>query len=840
MTAIPRIATTVLSAATKELRADLPIASHKSLQSLTPLAQTTLGGIAHSSTQSFFLVHPGYVAHPTTASSYHETELKQKAHEDHPKVNLVEMVKKANNDVYNEDMEGLLREKIQEMRVLAGLDQHTKPTKVNLSSARWGLMQIAQINSSHYPDIKAEALSSLIIFMKNDPLTEASSHGAIELLHDLLSKIDPTSSQGSNLRIQVIIAVAFGSAVTLVNQHYSKGHITKITEDLKKRCDATNKAFEKLVIDTTNWRLKWAVGYAKQAITHLISEKSVTDDVIERFSHVANAIEKAYKDKNIAGFFRELALAANGLDTIFEARWGRHLVKLVSLTNDAKTSMDAFIEILKITKQYQTSDWQFLIAALEEIENIALTTANTAIRTAAVTGCILVNKEKLPGISDFVNYDKFYCSAFIAGDSKKILDGYIRSKATEALANIKRVSAKPAPLKTTETLHSPSAPGIGLAPSAPIATKVVSASAPSSPTSPISALAATSLQSHSAPAILMPAQFVMMSMAPPSFALPKPANSERIAKLLFSCFKDSSVPPAVIESIVDSGEITLLDDRKQLSITDKGMAQLVEVLKKFPVTQLDLTIFPTNVDRKEVLEGLEILTAAMPETALDSLVLSSKLGKGTPNALNFAKWIFNANKEGKIKNIHFNNNPAGFSGIARELNLLGNIDLAISYYNKAINADRNHPDRAKFYTLCGTLLKDNKQLDLARSYWEKAIKIDPLLASALRCLSVYYSNQGLLEESIKYSILAVEAQPQYTYGHYNLGVDLFEMGMKSGNKTDFQKAKKCMQKHIELSKSLLSISPRTSEFEEENRKLISYLESAESYLSKIQNQLNEI
>ena len=85
----------------------------------------------------------------------------------------------------------------------------------------------------------------------------------------------------------------------------------------------------------------------------------------------------------------------------------------------------------------------------------------------------------------------------------------------------------------------------------------------------------------------------------------------------------------------------------------------------------------------------------------------------------------------------------------------------------------------------------NNNLQDAKNYYQKVLKIDPDHLGALNNLGVIYKNLQENQKARDCYEKAIEIDPNYANAHNNLGV-IFK------NQKEYQKAKECFEKAIEI------------------------------------------
>jgi len=126
--------------------------------------------------------------------------------------------------------------------------------------------------------------------------------------------------------------------------------------------------------------------------------------------------------------------------------------------------------------------------------------------------------------------------------------------------------------------------------------------------------------------------------------------------------------------------------------------------------------------------------------------------------------------------------------LADEYQKIGNYDLAIENYHKAINKE---PENAKIYNALAICYYCKKDYESAIMIYEEAVKIRPDYAMAFNNLGLIYSDIRKYDKSIENYLKAIEIYPEYATAYNNLG-NIFCKMYKYAEAVDF------FEKAIEL------------------------------------------
>jgi tetratricopeptide (TPR) repeat protein len=93
---------------------------------------------------------------------------------------------------------------------------------------------------------------------------------------------------------------------------------------------------------------------------------------------------------------------------------------------------------------------------------------------------------------------------------------------------------------------------------------------------------------------------------------------------------------------------------------------------------------------------------------------------------------------------------------------------------------------------------DSNLLNSSIEKWKEKLKTNPLDPDANYAIGMTYMNKNLREAAYKHFVIVVEQVPEFSLGHYNLAILLFDDGNVIINSDDFKLA----QKHIEYAAML--------------------------------------
>ena len=131
---------------------------------------------------------------------------------------------------------------------------------------------------------------------------------------------------------------------------------------------------------------------------------------------------------------------------------------------------------------------------------------------------------------------------------------------------------------------------------------------------------------------------------------------------------------------------------------------------------------------------------------------------------------------------------------------MGNLKKATNYYLEALKED---PEVSIIYFNLGSLYQD-KNPNLAISYFERAVELEPKDWDSLNRLGVLYKNRGEFDKAIDCYKRAIELNPDFENAMFNLGVIKSIIGITSKNE-------KVLLQSLEIFKNAFGLSPATAE-----------------------------
>jgi tetratricopeptide (TPR) repeat protein len=165
------------------------------------------------------------------------------------------------------------------------------------------------------------------------------------------------------------------------------------------------------------------------------------------------------------------------------------------------------------------------------------------------------------------------------------------------------------------------------------------------------------------------------------------------------------------------------------------------------------------------------------------------------------------------------NNALAHNNLSNELLLKGNVDEAISHYQKALQTEPNsvetwhnlgsallqkgrvdeaitcyqkvlqiNPDNAKTHNNLGSALLQKGKVDEAITHFQKALQINPDYAEFHNNLGNAFCQKGRMDEAIVHFQKALQIKPDYAEACVNLGNALCQKGGVDEAITQFQKA----------------------------------------------------
>lgn len=329
----------------------------------------------------------------------------------------------------------------------------------NIPSVRSDLCKLTRISSTHYSELKEKAFDLLIKLIEEDPVAPHTANGVLEIVIELNSDLILSKAQLLTINFQKKLARTFSAAVELYLRHYNKeDHVNAVTESQKKDLLETQKSFNGLNTKE-NVALEFASQMAIEAGKRLTSDSSAFMEVLERLSHFAFSLGKAYAN-DLSGFFTEFVQVFQGLDNKIKEKWFEGLFMMRDLALKAPDDIKKVVVIQSIfaTKKV-IHDWKFIYGALEILTELISKTDDVKVLELALCGQTLkmdtaavealekqivtlsktvaeATAPRFPGAVDFIAYKEFSRKAFIATGNDKKADTNIQNKAKELSASL--------------------------------------------------------------------------------------------------------------------------------------------------------------------------------------------------------------------------------------------------------------------------------------------------------------------------------------------------------------------------------------------------------------------
>lgn len=350
---------------------------------------------------------------------------------------LVELGKSAGTpQVSQENIAILIKDKIHSLR------KHAKePSK--LASVRSDLYKLSHIAEVHYRDLKEEIFDLLTHLIHEDPILATTSIGVLDLVIDLNNDLALSQAQRVTIPFQKKIAKAFRAAVELYLRHYKmKDHLNAITEVQKKALLETQKGFGDLN-KQENAALKFGNDAAIEAIKRITSDSKPLSELLERITHLATALGKAYTT-DFGAFLSELGQAFQGLEDKRKERWFDRLFLMHDLLQTASEHKKK-IEVLQVAleTQKENCDWQLTYGILEIIERVIRDIQDVRLLETTLFGQSLSKSIKnknsvtmqvavrIAGVADFLDFSASVKNAKVATADDNKADEAIRAKILE-------------------------------------------------------------------------------------------------------------------------------------------------------------------------------------------------------------------------------------------------------------------------------------------------------------------------------------------------------------------------------------------------------------------------
>src|SRR6185369_12056593 len=116
--------------------------------------------------------------------------------------------------------------------------------------------------------------------------------------------------------------------------------------------------------------------------------------------------------------------------------------------------------------------------------------------------------------------------------------------------------------------------------------------------------------------------------------------------------------------------------------------------------------------------------------------------------------------------------------------------------------------RATHYAgIAGAFAKDMREVDMAMSYYQRALDADPRFPAAQYGMGTMLARTGRNDEAVPYYRTAVAAWPDYEEAHFNLGMALAATGNTAEAAEEFRAALRIRpddpEAHFSYAKALL-------------------------------------
>ena len=317
---------------------------------------------------------------------------------------------------------------------------------------------LSRISIAHYHDLKGEVFNLLIQMFEEDPITPSTAVNLLKLIIDLNGELVLSKIQLLTIPFQKKMARAFSATVELYLRHYNKAdHVNAITDKDKQLFLETQKSFAGLNTKE-NQALEFYHSMALEASKRLTSDTTVFWEVIERLTHFATSLGKAY-EKDIGGFLSEFSQVFIGLQDKIKGEWFETLFVMRDLVQKAPDNMKkAAIILSTVATTKAKHDWKFIYGSLEILMDIVSQTQDIKVLEIALAGIptklnmkefhsigsfggssaltltASITQLVLPkafGAVDLLEFNGYVQKAFIASSDDKKASKTIRTKAKE-------------------------------------------------------------------------------------------------------------------------------------------------------------------------------------------------------------------------------------------------------------------------------------------------------------------------------------------------------------------------------------------------------------------------
>ena len=240
------------------------------------------------------------------------------------------------------------------------------------------------------------------------------------------------------------------------------------------------------------------------------------------------------------------------------------------------------------------------------------------------------------------------------------------------------------------------------------------------------------------------------------------AGEEQLEKSNVAVAEDPE-QPNILDTLKLDQALKLAKKRTKEGAPEKAKCIYQDILSKFPAN-------------KRALDGIKVLTRPVnkvfkvqdpPQDQLQALVNLYSQGQ-----------LQQALKQAETLVEQFPRSPVLFNIQGAVLKGLGQLDLSIEAYNKAIAMK---PDYAEAYINLGATLKDQGKLEKAIEAYRKALAIKPDVAEVYNNIGVTLKDQGKFEEAIEAYKKAFDIKPDYTEAWHNIVFPLQSMKLKASS-----------------------------------------------------------
>lgn len=288
--------------------------------------------------------------------------------------------------------------------ILAEMNRVPRSHEINIQDARLGLCILSQLTDNDGHPHKRLALESLIELLREDPLTESSAKGLLDLLLEHMKSLSKEMYQSDVQDTRIKIAKVFSIIAELLCRQYAKGHIDAVMKELKG--DLTGIIDSLKSLNTLeNKKLDFYIKSALEGILRLKDDSQKLLVFMRRIAHLAAAAFSVYSD-SAGTAIKSLQLAFAGINIKKKKAWYDSVLVLHDLKQHALSNENALIELQKfIGEMYSKLNWKFTYAALKVLHDVSLRGTTPAIRLKAFNHCKVFG-DTIPGMTSFTNLQK--------------------------------------------------------------------------------------------------------------------------------------------------------------------------------------------------------------------------------------------------------------------------------------------------------------------------------------------------------------------------------------------------------------------------------------------------